>query len=132
MQACSASFFVTILSLAIATPVFAQPQTGHPPVPPQEFQPIRAYVVNDNPAHYTIDVKSFANITANEEAPAFAVYIVNPMPKLCGDFRYLDLPYLKPTEYERMFDLSHHPDVLKAIEVYGCVVTSNIPQHGIK
>lgn len=126
------SFLVAALSFSIASPAFAQSHAAHPPVPPQEFQPIRAYVINNNPAHYTINVKSFANITANEDAPAFAVYIVSPMPKLCGDFRYLDLPYIKPSEYERMFDLSRHPDVLKAIQVYGCVVTSNIPQHGMK
>lgn len=96
-------------------------------VPPAEFQAIRASVVNKNPANYTIDVRKLANIGADEDAPYFAVYLTNTLPPKCGDFRTLDLNYSKPAKYKRAFDLSAHPEVLKAIRAYGCVVMRNIP-----
>lgn len=99
--------------------------SGIPSIAPDDFQPIRATVVDKTPSHFTIDVKNFANITADENAGAFAVYIENTLPAKCGDFRYLDLPYRKPSEYTRVFNLSRHPEVLKAIRVYGCVITNN-------
>ena len=99
-------------------------------VSPQEHQAIRASVINATPSNYTIDVRKFANIGVNEDAPTFAVYVTNSLPSKCGDFRGEDLPYWKPSKYKRTFNLQGHDDVLKAIDSYGCVVIKNIPPHG--
>lgn len=99
-------------------------------VSPYDFQPIRAEVLSDNPHHYTIDVKKLANISVNEEAPVFAVYTESRIPDKCADFRSLEISYKKPSKYQRVFDLSKHKDVLKAIDAYGCVVMRNIPSKG--
>lgn len=96
-------------------------------VSPQNHQPIKASVLDDTPKHYTIDVKKFANLGANQEAPTFAVYVTSTLPARCGDFRNLAIPYKKPGKYKRVFNLSSHPDVLSAINKYGCVVMKNIP-----
>lgn len=91
-------------------------------VDPTEFEPLRASVIDENPSHYTIDVRKFSNIGVDENAPYFSVYISETIPQQCGDFRTLDLPYQKPDKYQRIFDLSSHDDVLKAINTYKCVV----------
>lgn len=107
---------------------FAKEKAGDlPATSPRGHQPIKASVVNPDPAQYTIDVKKFANMAANEEAPTFAVYVTGKLPGTCGDFRSLELNYQKPSKYERVFNLKKHPDVLKAIDEYGCVVMRNIP-----
>lgn len=98
-----------------------------PTVSPGKHQPIKASVVDNTPKHFTIDVKKFANLSVNEEAPTFAVYVTNRLPDRCGDFRSLAIPYVKPNKYTRTFNLSRHPDVLDAIDKYGCVVMKNIP-----
>lgn len=104
---------------------------GLPTISPIDHQAIRASVVDDDPSHYTIDVRKFSNIGVKEDAPTFAVYITNNLPKKCGDFRALELPYNKPEKYKRTFNLQDHPDVLRAITAYGCVVMRNIPPaHG--
>lgn len=99
-------------------------------VSPMDFQPIRAEVLSDNPHHYTIDVKKIANLGVNEDAPVFAVYTESRIPTKCADFRNLEISYKKPSKYQRVFDLSHHQDVLKAIQSYGCIVMRNIPSKG--
>lgn len=99
-------------------------------ISPEEFQPIRADIVDDTPAKFTIDVKNLANISADDEAPVFAVYTESSLPGQCGDFRDLSLAYKKPSKYEREFDLSTHEDVLKAIDAYGCIVLRNMPSNG--
>ncbi len=99
-------------------------------VSPEEFQPIRADIVNDNPSKFTIDVENLANISADDDAPVFAVYVDSTMPDQCGDFRKLQLNYKKPSKYERQFNLSDHKEVLDAINHYGCVVMRNIPPNG--
>ncbi|PZQ47839.1 MAG: hypothetical protein DI551_02425 [Micavibrio aeruginosavorus] len=99
-------------------------------VSPEKFQPIKAEVLDKTPSHYTIDVKKLANMSADDDAPVFAVYVTSDVPAKCGDFRKLELSYKKPEEYKRQFDLSEHPDVLKAIDNYGCVVMKNIPAKG--
>lgn len=96
-------------------------------VSPNNHQPIKATVLDDTPKHYTIDVKKFANLSADQEAPTFAVYVTDSLPPRCGDFRNLAIPYKKPEEYKRVFNLNSHPDVLTAIGKYGCVVMKNIP-----
>lgn len=96
-------------------------------VSPQGHEPIKATVVDKSPGHYTIDVKKFANMSADQEAPTFAVYVTGSLPAQCGDFRKLDISYKKPTKYERQFDFRKHKDILKAIDEYGCVVIRNKP-----
>ena len=99
-------------------------------VSPREHQTIKASVISKNPSAYKINVKKMANMGVNEEAPTFAVYITSSVPSRCGDFRKLELPYKKPTKYEREFNLSEHEEVLQALDRYGCVVMRNIPPAG--
>lgn len=99
-------------------------------ISPEEFEPIRAEILNDSPKKFTIDVENLANLGADDEAPVFAVYTQSSMPAQCGDFRELELNYKKPEKYKRRFDLSDHPDVLEAINSYGCIVMRNIPPKG--
>lgn len=94
---------------------------------PQGHQPIKAKIVDPNPSHLTIDVKTIANLGADQNAPTFALYTTPRPPAHCGDFAHLEITYQKPTQYTRAFNLSHHRDVLKAINSYGCVVIKNIP-----
>ncbi|MCD8563131.1 MAG: hypothetical protein LRY54_03610 [Alphaproteobacteria bacterium] len=96
-------------------------------VPPYAHEAVRASVVNTEPTSYTIDVKTVANIGVNEDAPTFAIYITRRLPDTCGDFRKLELPYTRPGKYKRQFDLSHHKDVIRALNTYSCVVIRNIP-----
>lgn len=96
-------------------------------VSPKDHETIKATVVNDSPGAFTIDVEKLANLGADQEAPTFALYMTDTLPKTCGDFRQLELPYKKPEKYIRKFDLSAHKDVLAAIDKYGCVVMKNVP-----
>ena len=99
-------------------------------VSPEEFQPIRADIVNSKPSKFTIDVENLANIGADDNAPVFAVYTQSTLPDQCGDFRALELNYKKPEKYKRVFDLTRYKEVLDAIDSYGCVVMRNIPPKG--
>ena len=96
-------------------------------VSPKAHEAIKATVVNDSPGSFTIDVEKLANLGADQEAPTFAIYLTDSLPKTCGDFRELELPYKKPEKYIRKFDLSDHKDVLAAIDKFGCVVMKNVP-----
>ncbi len=122
----AAVMLVALCSLAIAGRAKISEKTpevkGITSVDPNEFEPLRASVVDNSPSNYTIDVRKFSNIGVNEEAPYFSVYISENVPKQCGDFRNLDLPYEKPEKYKRTFNLSDHEDVLKAIDTYKCIV----------
>jgi hypothetical protein len=92
-----------------------------------DFEPIRADILNDSPRNFTIDVKKIANMGVNEDAPVFAVYTESHIPKKCADFRELKISYQKPSKYKRVFDLSQHEDVLKALKAHNCIVMRNIP-----
>lgn len=122
---------VALCSLAISGRATLMASTadvpGIPSVPPDDFEAIRASVINPDPAEFTIDVRKFANIGVNEDAPVFAVYTSSSLPDKCGDYRDLDLSYRKPSKYKRIFDLRDHADVLQAIKVYHCIVMRNIP-----
>ena len=104
-----------------------KPGSGIATVSPKAHEAIKATVVNDSPGSFTIDVEKMANLGADQEAPTFAIYMTDSLPKTCGDFRELELPYKKPEKYIRKFDLSDHKDVLAAIDKYGCVVMKNVP-----
>lgn len=125
---------LTLSILALTAPtslVFAKNADSQPAtVSPREHEPVRASVINPDPATYTIDVKTLANMGVDEDAPTFAVYVTRRLPQTCGDFRKLELPYVKPDKYKRQFDLSRHQDVIRAIDEYGCVVMRNIPSKG--
>lgn len=95
--------------------------------PSEGHEPIKASVVDNNPKSFKINVRKFANIGVDEEAPTFVVYVKRSLPTTCGDFRKMKLPYKKPSEYEREFNLSRHKEVLAALDTYGCVVMRNIP-----
>lgn len=114
--------FFIVISLGFSVPALAADT-----VSPEEHQAIKASVLDPTPANYTIDVKKFANMGVDEDAPTFAVYITSRLPKDCGDFRDLELAYAKPDKYKRQFDLSKHQKVIEALDQYGCVVMRNIP-----
>lgn len=101
-----------------------------PSISPEGHQPIRASVLNPAPSHFTIDVRKFANIGANEDAPTFALYTGSTLPKRCGDFRDLTLDYWKPDKYRRVFNFSGHEKVVRALDGYKCIVLRNSPPVG--
>ena len=88
---------------------------------------VKAEIIDSDPAHFTIDVHTMANMGVNEEAPTLALYTSENPPANCPDFSNLDLPYKKPEKHKREFNLSEHEDVLKALEKYHCVVVKNQP-----
>lgn len=94
---------------------------------PKGHQAIKAKVVDDTPANYTIDVHSFSNLGVNEEAPTFAVYTASRLPDKCGDFSDTPLSYEKPEKYKRVFDISENPEIITAINEYKCVIVPNKP-----
>lgn len=96
-------------------------------VPASDHETIKAEILDKDPSNFTIDVKKMANMNADDNAKTFAVYTSDSKPDMCGDFRKLELPYQKPEEYKRVFDLSDHPEVLDALDTYHCVVMRNIP-----
>jgi hypothetical protein len=124
---------VVLCSLAISGRAMIAEKDDIPDLPtisPAGHEAIRASVINANPASYTIDVRKFANIGANEEAPTFALYLGSTLPGKCGDFRDLDLPYWKPAKYKRTFNLEGHEKFMRAIKEYKCVVVRNTPSAG--
>lgn len=86
---------------------------------------IKAEVIDDTPAQFTIDVEFMENADANTDAEFFSVYISDEKPQNCEDFRDVDLSYTKPEEHQRRFDLSDHDDILEAIESTQCVIIPN-------
>ncbi|MDD3022208.1 MAG: hypothetical protein PHX61_14720 [Alphaproteobacteria bacterium] len=112
-----------ILSLAATAAANSIKET-----PTKKFEQVKAYVINNDPKNFTIDVYSLANMFVDQEAPEFAVYLTTSAPKLCADFRATELPYSKPEKYHRQFDLNQHLDIQDALEKYRCVVIKNIQQ----
>lgn len=96
-------------------------------VPTNDFEVIKAKIIDSNPSNFTINVKSLSNLGADQEAPVFSVYTSSSKPSECADFRNLEISYKKPEKYLRQFDLSDKPDVVKAIENSNCVAIKNIP-----
>ena len=101
-----------------------------PSVSPEGFEPLRASIINSDPAQFTIDVRKFANIGVDEDAADFAIYTKNTLPTKCGDFRDVELSYWKPSKYRRTFDFSREEKLLRAIEGYGCIIVHNGPPEG--
>lgn len=97
------------------------------PVSPQGTQAIKANVVDSDPSSFTINVKSLANLGANEEAPIFTLYTSARLPDQCADFTDMSIRYWKPGKYVRVFDLSDKAGVIEALNQYHCVVVRNMP-----
>lgn len=106
----------------------AQAASPIPTTPTANHQPIKAKVVDSTPAHFTVNLKTLANLGVNEEAKTFAIYTSAKAPASCGDFSTIDLDYQKPDKYTRVFDLSKQPGVLEALNQYQCVVIPNKPK----
>jgi hypothetical protein len=119
----------TAFILLCASPAaYAQTSaTDIPTTTPKGHQNIKAEIVDTTPSQFTINVKFLTNTFADTDAPTFAVYTSGGVPDTCGDFQSIEIPYKKPSNYTRVFDLSDHPDILKAIDTYQCVVLPNIP-----
>jgi acyl-coenzyme A synthetase/AMP-(fatty) acid ligase len=120
-------FLVFLIYAAIPVAVAQSVVSNIPTTSPEGYQSIKAEIVNSEPSSFTINVKFLINKFADTEAPIFAVYTSGSTPEICGDFHTIEIPYKKPSKYTRVFDLSEHSDVLKAIDTYQCVVLPNIP-----
>lgn len=91
-------------------------------------QAIKAEVQDKTPSHFTINLKKVANMGVNQNAKTFAMYTGASVPNTCGDFSKIDINYKKPDKYHRVFDLSKNPEVLTALDEYGCVIITNKPK----
>lgn len=109
----------------ITIPANAQ---GLKATPSSAHQPVKVEVQNRDPANFTINLKKIANLGVDQKARTFALYTTSSVPDRCGDFRKLDIDYKKPDKYHRVFNLSGNPEVLKALDQYGCVVIPNKPK----
>lgn len=98
---------------------------GIPSIAPIGYEGLRASIISANPGSFTVDVRKFANIGVDKEAPYFALYIRSSLPAKCGDFRALDAPHWSPSKYRKSFDFRGQENVIKALKVYGCVVLRN-------
>lgn len=97
-------------------------------VSPANHEPVKFEVQNDNPARYTINLKKAANLGVNQDASTYAMYRTSTLPSRCGNFLKTDLNYEKPDKYHRVFNLTNNPEVLTAIDKYGCVIIPNKPK----
>jgi hypothetical protein len=95
-------------------------------VSPEGHQKIKAIILDETPENFTVDLEIPRNLGADENARTFAVF-TGEEPTRCRDFQGLSLPYKRLGKYKRIFDLSSHPEVLRAIKNPGCVVIQNIP-----
>ena len=91
------------------------------------YEPVRAEIVNSDPSQFTINVRNLSNIGVDQKAEYFSVYTTSSKPENCADFTNENLPYEKPEKYLRQFNLSDQPEILEAIESVGCVAMKNIP-----
>lgn len=124
---------VVLCSLAVSGRAMIAEKDDIPDLPsisPEGHEPIRASVINPNPASYTIDVRKFANIGVDETAPTFALYTGTSLPSKCGDFRDIELPYWKPDKYKRSFNMTGEEKVMRALQEYGCIVLRNVETVG--
>ena len=96
-------------------------------VSPSNHEPVKFSVQNADPAHFTINLKKAANLGVNQEAKTYALYNTASVPDRCGNFLKSSMSYQKPDKYHRIFDLSKKPEVLTALNQYGCVVIPNKP-----
>ena len=113
-----------ITCLFIATPAMA---ANFAVAPSSGNQPVKAQVVDSNPAHFEINLKKAANMGVNQKAPTFAMYTTDEVPGQCGDFTKDSIAYQKPDKYHRVFNLTQKPEVLSALKQYGCVIIKNKP-----
>lgn len=90
-----------------------------------EHETVKARIVDPDPHNFTFSVRSLTNILVDDEAPTFAIYISSDTPETCADFSDIKLNYIKPTKYRRVFNLSGHGNILKALEKYQCIVVKN-------
>lgn len=119
-------FFLCGLAVTGRARVMDQPEVeGVTTISPVGHQPLRANVVNKRLSRYTLDIKNFANIIFNENAPTYAIYVESTLPSQCGDFTNVDLDYTKLDEHRRRFNLSEHPEVAKSLRTYGCIIMKN-------
>lgn len=106
--------------------IMDQPEVaGVETISPVGHQPLRASVVSKRLSRYTIDIKNFANIVFNENAPTYAIYVESMLPSQCGDFSEVYVDYTKPSEHYRRFNLENHPEIAQSLKTYGCVVLKN-------
>ena len=65
---------VVMCSLAVSGRAMISEKDDIPDLPsvsPEGFEPLRASIINNNPAQFTIDVRKFANIGVDEDAANF-------------------------------------------------------------
>jgi hypothetical protein len=120
--------FVMLCGLAVTgrARVMDQPEVfGVETISPVGHQPLRASVVNKRLSRYTLDIKNFANIIFNEDAPTYAIYVESTLPSQCGDFSQVYVDYTKPGEHIRRFNFSNHPEIAESLKTYGCVILKN-------
>lgn len=125
--------FVVLCSLAVSGRAMIAEKDDIPDIPsisPEGYEAIRADVLNPAPANFTIDLRKFANIGVDENAPVFAIYTGSSLPTKCGDFRDMDIPTWNPAKYKRAFNLTGKEKVVRAFEGYGCVVLRHSPSEG--
>ena len=120
----SAAIF-SCLALGIVLPAQAKQIRT---VPTDQYEPIKAEIIDSTPENFTINVKFMANYWADKGADVFSVYTSNSEPETCADFTDIELSYQKPAEHKRQFDLSDHPEILEAVREYNCVAIPNIPK----
>jgi hypothetical protein len=120
---------LTALCLVFGTALPAAAAAGITLIPSSGHEPVKFSVLDPSPQHYTIDVKKFTNLGVNQEAPTFVMYDTPSVPSRCGDFSHTDIDYQKPDKYHRIFDLTKKPEVLWALDRYGCVVIPNKPKY---
>lgn len=106
--------------------IMDQPEVaGVETISPVGHQPLRASVVSKRLNRYTLDIKNFANIVFNENAPTYAIYVESTLPSQCGDFSEVYIDYTKPSEHHRRFNFSNHPEIAQSLKTYGCVILKN-------
>ena len=122
------SRFIPILcaSALLCSPAFAAGKIST--VSPANHEPVKFSVQNADPSHFTINLKKVANLSVNQDTKTYALYKTAALPDRCGNFLKSDMDYQKPDKYHRIFDLSQKPEVLKALDKYGCVVIPNKPK----
>lgn len=98
---------------------------GIPSLPPVGYEGLRAGIVSAEPARFTLDVRKFANIGVDQDAPYFAVYVRSALPTKCGDFRTLEAPHWSPSKYRQAYDLRGQEKAITALRAYGCIILPN-------
>jgi len=97
-------------------------------ISPASHEPVKFSIQDDDPAHFTINLKKIANLGVNQDAKTYALYNTATVPDRCGNFLKSSMDYQKPDKYHRIFDLRKKPEVLAALNQYGCVIIPNKPR----